>query len=27
MPEEPPQQRRGNFREVNLGLTVLGATT
>src|SRR5262245_87603 len=27
MPEEPAEQRRGNFREVNLGLTVLGATT
>jgi glutamate synthase (NADPH/NADH) small chain len=27
MPEEPPQERRGNFREVNLGLTVLGAST
>jgi glutamate synthase (NADPH/NADH) small chain len=27
MPEEPPEERRGDFREVNLGLTVLGATT
>jgi glutamate synthase (NADPH/NADH) small chain len=27
MPEQPAEQRRGNFREVNLGLTVLGATT
>jgi glutamate synthase (NADPH/NADH) small chain len=27
MPEQPADQRRGNFSEVNLGLTVLGATT
>src|SRR5207302_9969246 len=27
MPEQPPQERRCNFGEVNLGLTVLGATT
>jgi glutamate synthase (NADPH/NADH) small chain len=27
MPEQPARERRGNFREVNLGLTVLGATT
>ncbi len=27
MPEEPPEERRSNFREVNRGLTVLGATT
>jgi glutamate synthase (NADPH/NADH) small chain len=27
MPEQPASERRGNFREVNLGLTVLGATT
>jgi glutamate synthase (NADPH/NADH) small chain len=27
MPEQPAEERRGNFREVNLGLTVLGATT
>jgi glutamate synthase (NADPH/NADH) small chain len=27
MPEQPPEERRGNFREVNRGLTVLGATT
>jgi glutamate synthase (NADPH/NADH) small chain len=27
MPEEPAQERRHNFREVNRGLTVLGATT
>jgi len=27
MPEEPAQERRSNFHEVNRGLTVLGATT
>jgi glutamate synthase (NADPH/NADH) small chain len=27
MPEEPAQERRSNFHEVNLGLTVLGAST
>jgi glutamate synthase (NADPH/NADH) small chain len=27
MPEEPAEERRANFREVNRGLTVLGATT
>jgi glutamate synthase (NADPH/NADH) small chain len=27
MPEQPAAERRGNFREVNQGLTVLGATT
>ena len=27
MPEEPAAERRGNFHEVNRGLTVLGATT
>jgi glutamate synthase (NADPH/NADH) small chain len=27
MPEQPAEQRRSNFREVNLGLPVLGATT
>jgi glutamate synthase (NADPH/NADH) small chain len=27
MPEQPPRERRGNFAEVNRGLTVLGATT
>lgn len=27
MPEEAPEARRANFREVNRGLTVLGATT
>jgi glutamate synthase (NADPH) small chain len=27
MPEQPAEQRRRNFGEVNLGLTVLGATT
>jgi glutamate synthase (NADPH/NADH) small chain len=27
MPEEPAEERRGNFHEVNKGLTVLGATT
>lgn len=27
MPEQPAEERRSNFREVNLGLTVLGATT
>ncbi len=27
MPEQPPEQRRANFAEVNQGLTVLGATT
>jgi glutamate synthase (NADPH/NADH) small chain len=27
MPEQPAQERRGNFHEVNQGLTVLGATT
>ena len=27
MPEEPAEERRSNFREVNRGLTVLGATT
>jgi glutamate synthase (NADPH/NADH) small chain len=27
MPEQPAEERRGNFEEVNRGLTVLGATT
>ena len=27
MPEQPPEQRRRNFEEVNTGLTVLGAAT
>jgi glutamate synthase (NADPH/NADH) small chain len=27
MPEQPAEDRRGNFHEVNLGLPVLGATT
>jgi glutamate synthase (NADPH/NADH) small chain len=27
MPEQPAEERRGNFGEVNRGLTVLGATT
>jgi len=27
MPEQPPEERRANFSEVNRGLTVLGATT
>ncbi len=27
MPEQPAEERRGNFHEVNRGLTVLGATT
>lgn len=27
MPEQEPEERRHNFEEVNLGLTVLGATT
>ena len=27
MPEQPAEERRRNFTEVNLGLTVLGATT
>jgi glutamate synthase (NADPH/NADH) small chain len=27
MPEQPPEERRRNFGEVNKGLTVLGATT
>jgi glutamate synthase (NADPH) small chain len=27
MPEQPAEERRANFAEVNLGLTVLGATT
>jgi glutamate synthase (NADPH/NADH) small chain len=27
MPEQPAEERRHNFREVNCGLTVLGATT
>ena len=27
MPEQPAAERRANFREVNCGLTVLGATT
>src|SRR5262245_29962200 len=27
MPEQPAEKRRGNFGEVNLGLTVLGAAT
>jgi glutamate synthase (NADPH/NADH) small chain len=27
MPEQPPEERRHNFSEVNRGLTVLGATT
>jgi glutamate synthase (NADPH/NADH) small chain len=27
MPEQPGEERRGNFSEVNLGLPVLGATT
>src|SRR5689334_9780172 len=27
MPEQPADERRHNFTEVNLGLTVLGATT
>jgi glutamate synthase (NADPH/NADH) small chain len=27
MPEQPAEERRHNFREVNVGLTVLGATT
>jgi glutamate synthase (NADPH/NADH) small chain len=27
MPEQPPDERRANFAEVNQGLTVLGATT
>ncbi|MBV8313501.1 MAG: hypothetical protein JOZ53_00945, partial [Planctomycetaceae bacterium] len=27
MPEQPAEERRHTFTEVNLGLTVLGATT